>query len=68
MSEVAGTFDMPGAIRKVLEERADEIFLFEIPTFEENAAKLRRELMFDWYMMAQVRTPPSAMKIVTDVS
>lgn len=45
------------------------VFLFSHPTFEENAERLRRELLWDWYVMAQVRTPPSATQIiVTDIA
>ena len=45
-------------------EDGQPVFLFSHPTFEENASKLRRELMWDWYLMAQVRKPPLPMKII----
>lgn len=67
MSEIEGTRPMPEYLRKLLEERQHEIVLFDYPTFDEDAAALRRQWLREEGLKLQVRRPHS-MIVITDCS
>ena len=67
MNEVTGTSDMPEYLRELLDKYNEQVILFERPSFDENAERLRRQLECEFRWSARLARPQNFIT-VTDIA